>query len=273
MSARIWRFWCVHLGVALAALLTLSPLLWMLGMSFAETGQSSHAKLLFVPDPLVWDHYRELMRDEKIVRGFLNSLFLACAATLLGCSFNVLAGYAFAKLHFKGRDRIFQTLLAALVIPGQISMLPLFLILKSMGLVNSYAGVLVPSMVSIFGIFLVRQYAISVPTAMLEAARLDGAGEWQIFWRIVLPLLRPVLVTLALLTFLGSWNDFMWPLIVLNDSDRQTLPLAVANMAREHVQDTELMMASSVLTVLPILLLFLFLQKHYLRGLTLGAVK
>ena len=185
----------------------------------------------------------------------------------------MLAGYAFAKLHFKGRDRIFQTLLAALVIPGQISMLPLFLILKSMGLVNSYAGVLVPSMVSIFGIFLVRQYAISVPTAMLEAARLDGAGEWQIFWRIVLPLLRPVLVTLALLTFLGSWNDFMWPLIVLNDSDRQTLPLAVANMAREHVQDTELMMASSVLTVLPILLLFLFLQKHYLRGLTLGAVK
>ena len=130
-----------------------------------------------------------------------------------------MAGYAFAKLRFAGRDRIFRALLAALVIPAQVAMMPLFLLLKQMGLVNTYAGVIVPALASIFGIFLVRQYARSIPDDLLEAARIDGAGEWRIFWQIVLPMLKPILVTLAMFTFLGAWNDFMWPLIVLTDQE------------------------------------------------------
>ena len=152
-------------------------------------------------------------------------------------------------------------------------MMPLFLMLKNMGLVNSYGGILIPGLASIFGIFLVRQYARTIPDDLLEAARIDGAGEARIFISIVFPLLKPVLVTLAIFTFLGSWNDFMWPLIVLTDNDLHTLPVALSALSREHVQDNELMMAGSVVTVLPVLALFLLLQRYYIQGLLMGSVK
>ena len=156
-----------------------------------------------------------------------------------------MAGYAFAKLRFPGRERLFRALLAALVIPGQVAMLPLFLMLKQLGLINTYWGVIIPGMASVFGIFLVRQYALSIPDSLLDAARIDGAGEFRIYWSLVLPLCRPVLVTLAIFTFMGTWNDFLWPLIVLADDDLYTLPVALANLLGEHVQDTELMMAGA----------------------------
>jgi len=198
---------------------------------------------------------------------------LATVATALSLLFNVAAGYAFAKLEFPGRTRLLKGLLAALVIPAQVAMLPLFLELKALGLVDSYAGVLVPSMAGIFAIFLVRQAALSIPEELLDAARLDGASEWAIYTRVALPLMKPMLVTLGVFTFLGSWNDFLWPLIVLNDSERYTLPVALAALSREHVQDNELMMAGSVVTVVPVLVLFIALQRHYLAGLMAGAVK
>jgi multiple sugar transport system permease protein len=152
-------------------------------------------------------------------------------------------------------------------------MLPLFLLLKYIGLINSYAGVIAPGMATVFGIFLVRQYARGIPDELLEAARIDGAGEWRIFSQIVLPLLKPIMVTLAIFTFLAAWNDFMWPLIVLTGQEHYTLPLGLASLAREHAQDSELMMAGSVITVLPVLLLFLAMQRHYLQGLLMGSVK
>ena len=204
---------------------------------------------------------------------FVNSILLSCSATLIALIFNVSAGYAFAKLEFSGKERIFKLLLAALVIPSQVTMLPLFLILKNMGLINSYFGVLVPTLASIFGIFLVRQYAQTIPTSLIEAARIDGANEFRIFFSIVLPGLTPILVTLAIFTFLGTWNDFMWPLIVLTDQDLYTLPLALAALSREHVQDNEMMMAGSVITILPVLFLFLGLQRFYTQGLLIGSVK
>ena len=152
-------------------------------------------------------------------------------------------------------------------------MLPLFLLLKSIGLVNTYAGVLVPVLATSSASALVRQYALSIPDEMLEAARVDGASELRIFVSIVVPTLRPILVTLATFTFLGTWNDFMWPLIVLSDESLYTLPVALASLSREHVQDNELMMAGSVVTILPVLLLFLVLQRQYLSGLLVGSVK
>jgi multiple sugar transport system permease protein len=143
-----------------------------------------------------------------------------------------------------------------MVIPGQVAMLPLFLLLEALGLVNTFAGVIVPGMASIFAIFLVRQHALGIPDSLLDAARVDGASEGRVFWSIALPALRPILLTLAVLTFLGTWNDFLWPLIVLSDDRLQTLPVALANLAGEHVQDTEQMMAGAVLTVLPVVALF-----------------
>ena len=263
----------VNLGAAFAALLVLAPLLWMLTVSLMSRGEAASFPPPILPRAPTFEHYRALFVEYGVGRYLLNSAALATLATLLALLFTLPAGYAFAKLRFRGRERTFQALVGALVIPGQIGMLPLFLMLKYMGLVNSYAGALVPWLAGIFGVFLVRQYALSVPDEMLEAARIDGASEWRIFTRLVLPTLQPVIVTLALFVFLGSWNDFLWPLIVLSDQDLYTLPVALAALSREHVQDNELMMAGSVITTLPVLILFLALQRYYLSGLMAGSVK
>ena len=152
-------------------------------------------------------------------------------------------------------------------------MLPLFLMLKQLGFINTYWGVIIPGMASIFGIFLIRQYALSISDSLLDAARIDGASEFRIYWSLVLPMCKPILVTLAIFTFMGTWNDFMWPLIVLTDNDMYTLPVALANLLGEHVLDTELMMAGSVLTILPVIALFMVLQKSYIEGIMMGGVK
>lgn len=265
--------WLVNAGLAVLALLSLAPLLWMLSVSFMPAGGASRFPPPLLPSAPTLENYRALF--ERIGMGgyFLNSVLVSSITTLLSLAINAMAGYAFAKLRFAGRERIFRTLLAALVIPGQVAMLPLFLLLKQMGLVNTYAGVVVPALASIFGIFLVRQYARSIPDELIEAARIDGAGEARIFVSVVLPMLKPVLVTLAIFTFMGTWNDFMWPLIVLTDQSNYTLPVALASLSREHIQDVEMMMAGAVLTVLPVLLLFLLLQRYYIQGLVLGSVK
>lgn len=259
--------------LVLLAAFALFPLAWMVSVSLMEPGEASQFPPPLLPARPSLQAYGELAERTEIARYFLNSLAVAIAGTLLSLLFNVSAGYAFAKLRWKGRDRIFQLLLAALVIPGQVAMLPLFLMLREIGLINSFAGVLVPVTASIFGIFLVRQYALSIPDELLEAARIDGASESRIFFQIVVPALTPVIITLALFSFLGIWNDFMWPLIVLTDQENYTLPVALAALSREHAQDNELMMAGAVLTILPVLGLFLMLQRYYIQGLLAGSVK
>jgi multiple sugar transport system permease protein len=245
----------------------------MISVSFMAPGEADSFPPPLLPHAPTLAAYRELFAHHGMARFFANSLILATAATLLSLTFNVMAGYAFAKLRFRGRDLTFQILLGALVIPGQVAMIPLFLMLKPIGLVNNFGGVLLPAAAGVFGVFLVRQYALSIPDEILEAARVDGAGEWRIFREIVLPLIAPILVTLATFAFLASWNDFMWPLIVLGDERLYTLPVALASLSREHAQDAQLMMAGAVVTVAPVLLLFLALQRYYLRGLLAGSVK
>ena len=256
-----------------AAFIALFPLLWMLSVSFMQPGEASTFPPPLLPGHATLANYHVLFQRAGMGRYLANSLLIAAAVTLLSLLFNLAAGYAFAKLRFAGRERLFRSLLGALVIPAQVAMIPLFLIMKWLGLVNTYGAVIVPAIASVFGIFLVRQYARSIPDELLEAARIDGASEARIFATIVLPLLKPIIVTLAIFTFLASWNDFMWPLIVLSDQTWQTAPVALAGLSREHVQDNELMMAGSVVTTLPVLVLFLLLQRHYLQGLLLGSVK
>lgn len=267
------RHWIVTLFAALVALITIAPLLWMLSVSFMAPGEAAGFPPPLLPESPSLTNYRTLFGSFGVGRFLANSLLISTLATLLALLFTVPAGYAFAKLRFTGRNALFRLLVAALVVPAQIGMLPLFLELKAMGLVNSYAGALVPWLAGIFGIFLVRQYCLSIPDEMLEAARIDGASEGQILRHIVLPILTPIIVTLALFVFLSSWNDFMWPLIILADQQLYTLPVALAAMSREHVQDNELMMAGAVVTTLPVLILFLALQRFYLSGLLTGSVK
>ena len=263
----------VNAALVFGAVLTLFPLLWMISVSFMPTGAASRYPPPLLPDSPTLDNYRTLFANHSAGRYMLNSALIASIATLISLVTNTMAGYAFAKLRFPGREKLFRALLGALVIPGQVAMIPLFALVKEMGLVSTYGGVLVPYMASIFGIFLIRQYAMSLPDELLEAARIDGASEARIFWSLVVPLLKPILVTLAILTFLATWNDFMWPLIVLTEQTLHTLPVALAGLSREHVQDNELMMAGAVITVVPVLLLFLALQRYYIAGILAGGVK
>jgi len=263
----------INAALAVLGVLTLLPLLWMVSASFMPSGQANTFPPPLLPHGATIEHYVALFTRLNLARALGNSMLVAVLATAISLLTNSMAGYAFAKLRFRGRDRAFQVLMAALVIPGQVSMLPLFLLLKSLGLVNTFAGVIVPFMATIFGIFMVRQYALGIPDDLLDAARVDGASEKRIFVTIVLPVLKPILATLAVFTFLSAWNDFMWPLIILSDESRYTLPVALASLSGEHVQDTELMMAGSVLTILPVLAVFLVLQRAYLRGVMMGSVK
>ncbi|REN18158.1 carbohydrate ABC transporter permease, partial [Mycobacterium tuberculosis] len=185
-----WHAWWVNGGLLVLAALSLAPLLWMLSVSFMPTGEAAHFPPPLLPSSLTTANYHELFARTGMANNFVNSLMVSLAITFGSLLLNTMAGYAFAKLRFAGRERIFQLLLAALVIPAQVAMLPLFLLMKQLGLVNNFGGVIVPALATVFGIFLVRQYARSIPDELLEAARIDGAGELRIFFQIVLPMLK-----------------------------------------------------------------------------------
>ena len=263
----------IYMVIAVIAAATLAPLVWMVSASLMPSGQASTFPPPFLPRQITLDHYASVLTRLNLARALFNSAFLACSVTLLSLIINSMAGYAFAKFRFRGRDPLFTFLIATMFIPAQVTMLPLFLLLNKMGLVNSYAGVIIPGLASIFGIFLIRQFAISIPDSFIEAARMDGASDWRIYWSLILPLCKPILITLSIFTFMGTWNDFLWPLIVMTDDSMYTLPVALANLSLEHVQDTELMMAGSVITIAPVLVLFAAVQKYYIRGIMAGGVK
>jgi len=263
----------VHTLLVAGGLLTLFPLLWMLSASFMSSGEATTFPPHLIPHAPTLAQYRDLFLRLNIVHAFLSSSIVAILVTVFSVLFGSMAGYAFAKLRFGGRERMFGFLLTAIIVPPQVGMLPLFLLMKKLHLVNTYWGVIIPSMVTVFGIFLIRQFMLSVPQELLEAARIDGAGEFRIYWSVVMPLARPILATLATFMFMSTWNDFMWPLIILSNQSHHTLPVALANLLGEHVLDVELMMAGAVITVLPVLIVFLVLQRYYIAGLMVGSVK
>jgi len=263
----------LYLALVITAGVTLAPLLWMLSASFMPRGEASVFPPPLIPVTFTLEHYIDLFTRGNLARYLFNSAFLSVCVTIISLVINSMAGYAFAKYRFPGRDSVFKLLVSSMIIPVQVTMLPLFLILNKMGFINTYMGVIIPGMAGIFGIFLIRQFAASIPDSLIEAARIDGAGDFKIYWSIILPLCKPILITLGIFTFMGTWNDFLWPLIVMTDDSMYTLPVALANLSLEHVQDTELMMAGSVMTVAPVLILFAAVQKYYISGIMAGSVK
>jgi multiple sugar transport system permease protein len=265
-----------YLVIALAILVavtTFLPFLWMVSASFMPTGAANTYPPKLFPDKFDFVHYETLFSRLNLTRYLVNSIIISLGATFFSLLLNSMGGYAFAKFRFSKKESLFKFLLSSMIIPGQVTMLPVFLLLKNMGLINTYWAIIVPGMASIFGIFLIRQYAFSIPDSMIEAAKMDGASELQIYLKVILPLCKPILVTLGLFTFMGTWNDFLWPLIVMTDSNMYTLPVALANLSSEHVQDTEMLMAGSVITIVPVLVVFLTLQKYYIKGIMMGSVK
>ena len=226
---------------------------------------------------IVWNkltsNYRNLWKAVPYNRYFINSVFIATASTLLTLFFCSLGGYAFAKYQFRGKTILFGILLASMMIPFQVLLVPLFGLMYDIGWLNSYKAIIIPFSVGAFGVFLMRQFIVTIPSELLDAARIDGCSEFGIYYRIVLPIIKPALGALTIYSFLSSWNGYLWPLIVLRDEAKYTLPIGLANLIGIYRQDYGMLMAGTLLSLLPIVILFLAMQREFVQGITLGGVK
>ena len=262
----------LHLILIPVALLMLTPLAWMVITSIQTPSEARQFPPVF-PSGIHWQNYTDAIHAAPFGRFFLNS-FLVTAATVLGnlvlCS---LAGYAFARLRFFGRDVLFVLLLATLMIPFQVVMIPIFLIMRHLGLVDSLGALILPNLVTPFGIFLMRQFFRTLPIELEEAARIDGCSRLGVLVRIVLPLSGPALATLAVITFLWNWNDFLWPLVVIQSQSNMTLQLGLSTFQGAHSTAWTLLMAGNVLAVLPMLLVFLLAQRQFVDSIAASGVK
>ncbi|MET8787808.1 MULTISPECIES: carbohydrate ABC transporter permease [unclassified Streptomyces] len=264
--------------VACAGLLVMAtPFLWMALSAFKTKEDLTASPPVWIPNHWTLGNFTELLDQLDMPRFFLNSLIVAVLVTVCNLLFCSMLGYALAKLRFSGRSKVFGVVLAALMVPGNLMVLPLYVLMNQMGLIDTYAGLVLPFAASAFGVFLMRQFMQSIPDELLEAARMDGAGEWYIFFRIVLPLVKPALATLTIFTFLGSWNNFIWPLIATNDPGKYTLPVALATFANDPNRTVAggngMLMAGSLLVVVPVLLVFAVLQRHFTQGIATAGLK
>ncbi len=268
------RLILLYAAILAGSALTLIPFLWMLSTSLKTREQLYVFPPEWIPSPLVFDSYRVLFDPLPFDVFFVNSTFVAVMSTfgtLLACS---LAAYAFARLRFAGRDLIFAILLGTMMIPGQVLLLPLFILYKNINWLNTLYPLWVPSFFgSAFGTFLLRQFFLTLPSELTDAAKIDGASHFGIYWRIILPLAGPGLATLGIFTFMGSWNSFLVPLIVISDMDLRTLPLGLAALQGSNEIRLNAVMAASTLSVLPILIVFFFAQKYFVQGVVLTGIK
>lgn len=271
----------VHAALLAACVVTLLPLLWLLLSSF-KTNESFLTSLGLptddkgMPDPsqLTGEHYATLFRDLDFARPLINSLFLSSATAVLGTLCSAMGGYALARFQFRGRGLVTALVLGAVLIPGPLLLAPGYELLYNLHLLNTFSGVILPASAQAFGVFLFRQAVLSgVPADLMEAARLDGCGEFRLFAEIVLPLVKPMIATFVMLTFLGVWNNFITPQVVLQSESKFPLSVAVAQLRGTYYQNYGLQMAGTVVSIVPVLALFLSLQKSFVGGLTAGAVK
>jgi multiple sugar transport system permease protein len=267
----VFSWW--HLVLFPLAALMVIPLIWMVITSFQTLNETRHFPPILVPSSIRWQNYTDVLQRAPFARWYLNTLVVTVvvvAGNLLFCS---LAGYAFARIKFFGRDVVFILLLATLMIPFQVIMIPTFLIVRKLGLIDTLGGLIVPNLAGAFGIFLLRQFFRSLPIELEEAARIDGASRLGVLFKIVLPLSGPVLATVAVITFLWTWNDFLWPLITIYSPDNMTLQLGLTTFQGAHQTNTHLLMAANVMSVIPVLLLFFVAQRFFIRGIATSGLK
>ncbi|MDO4917977.1 carbohydrate ABC transporter permease [Kocuria sp.] len=263
------------LRVVLCTVITvvmLFPLYAMVRMAFS-TREELFAGGILLPDSWTLANFQNLFEKYPVGTWVLNSLAVSLVTVVVSVSINLLAGYAFAKLPFRGRPVLFLLVLSTLMIPAQAIMIPQFRIVSELGIYGTFWGVILPSAATALGIFLARQFFLSIPDELLEAARLDGAGQLRIFWSVVLPLARPLIAVMVLLAFMNSWNDFLWPLIVLKDPEFYTLPVSLRFLQGEFSNDYGGLMAAGLISCLPLVVLFLVLQKWFVQGIARTGIR
>lgn len=263
----------IHLLLFLGLAITLAPFIWMISTSFKSSESVFTFPPQWIPKHPTIEQYQTLFREVNFLQFFKNSVIVAFGITLFSLFLNSLGGFAFAKHKFPGREKIFALLLATMMVPGQITMIPVFLMLKTVGLINSYWGLIIPAGASAFGIFLMRQFITTIPTDLIESARIDGCSEFRIYWTIILPLCKPVIAALGIFTFMGSWNAFLWPLIVMIKENMYTLPVALANLSGQHATKFGLLMAGAVVVVIPVLIVFIVAQRYVIKGVAVTGLK
>src|SRR3990170_478266 len=263
----------LYAALFVGGLAMIFPFLWMLSTSFQSAGALLVPPPQLIPSPIELGNYAEIASAFPLWRFLLNSLGVAAVATTLQIATSAMAGYAFARLRFRGRDALFLLYIATLMVPLQVTILPLFVEMKYLGLVDSYGALVLPSIASAFGTFLLRQAFLGLPRELEEAAFMDGAGHLTVFRRIVLPLALPAIATLAVFSFVASWNSFLWPLIIVNSPDLMTLPVGLSNLQGRYATAWNLLMAGSTVAVVPILIVYVIGQKYVIRGVTLSGLK
>lgn len=271
-TRRTVGFVLLHVVVIAGALLMFFPFLWTIITSITPGATLTSTPALFPENPTL-EAYRRLFAERPFGRVILNSLLLATVTTVVQLVTSSTAAYAFSRLPFRGRGVVFAVYLATMMIPLQVLIVPLFVELKNFGLLNTYLGALLPTLASAFGIFLLRQAVNQVPRELDEAATIDGAGHFRIFFQVILPNIRPALATLTVFAFMGSWNSFLWPLVVLRSPELQTLPIALAGLEGQYVSDWDIIMAGSVVSVIPMLALYIFAQKYVIQGVASSGIK
>lgn len=269
-----WKSIFLHIGLIAGLLLSIFPFYWLLVMATRTTSDiySFPPKLWFGPHLL--DNVSRVLSSIDFFGAFWNTLFVASACTLLVLFFDSLAGFTFAKFQFPGKKWLFVLLLATMMAPAQLSLVPSFVIMAEFGWVGTYKALIIPGMVNAFGIFWIRQYAQeSVPSELLDAGKIDGCGFFRLYWNISLPILRPALSFLAAFTFIGVWNDYLWPLIILNDENKFTLQVALSSLNGIYTTDYSMVIAGTLLAVIPLIVMFLFISKQFISDIAAGAIK
>lgn len=266
--------WAMYAVLLVGMILVAGPFVWMVLGSLKTQGELLQVPPTWLPEAPTLANYGRLFERLNFPRFFFNSTVVAVTITAANLVFCSMIGYALAKLDFVGRNKLFLLVMATLMVPQGVILVPLFILMTNLGLVNTHAGLILPFAAGAFGVFLMRQFMVGIPDELLEAARVDGASEWYLFWRIVMPLSGPALATLGILTFMSSWNMFTWPLVAATGEEMYTLPVALATFSRgQFSSDYGLLMAGSLVIVAPILLVFLVLQRHFVQGIATTGLK
>lgn len=257
-------------GIILA-LMTIAPLLWMVSISF-KSGEETFNPSLW-PNAPTWDNFIYVLTSVPFTRFMANSLFVSVSVTIIALLFHSMAGYALARIRFPGRETIFLAIFATFLVSLPVIIVPLFIIVRYFGMLNSYAGLIVPAIFNAFGIFLLRQYYLSVPREIEEAAVIDGAGYWRIYWSVILPISRPILAALAILFFLANWNSFLWPLTIISNPDLWVVQVGIANFQSQYSASWNYIMAASTIVAAPTLILFVIFQKQIMNSIKTSGLK
>jgi multiple sugar transport system permease protein len=266
--------WWLYVLLTIAVIAVAAPFIWMILGSFKSTTELRQTPPTWLPENASLDNYTQLFSRLSFGTYFLNSTIVAAVVTVGNLIFCSMLGYALAMLNFRGKRILFVAVLATLMIPGVVTFVPLFVLVANAGLVDTLPGLFLPFLVAPFGVFLMRQFILGLPRDLLDAARVDGAGELRIFWQVILPLCGPALATLGILTFLGSWNNFLWPLVVAQTEDTYTLPVALALYAKgQNATNYGLLLAGATVVVLPILAVFLAFQRRFIEGIATTGIK